>query len=80
MELPRRPDEPAEPAYRLNPEALRFAVAPFSYEYVSSRAFGRWRILDSQDAAIGSAETCAGARTAVDHLNCLASNNCLRRT
>lgn len=43
--------------------------APFSYEYIKDHAYGKWRIKDSHDSAIGSSEDEKGAQIAVEFLN-----------
>lgn len=57
------------PNFRLNSEQLAFAVGPFAYEFVPARTTGKYRLHDSKDNAVGSAETEAGAAEAVQELN-----------
>ncbi len=54
---------------RLNSYEMPFAKAPFSYEYIAARASGKWRIHDSQDNAVGSAESEEDAAAMVAKLN-----------
>lgn len=52
-----------------NNAELAFAKGPFAYEYISARDSGKWRIHDSKDNAVGSAESEAEAVDAVRDLN-----------
>jgi hypothetical protein len=51
--------------FRINYEQLPFTVGPYSYEYIASRVSGKWRILDANDNACGSAEDEESAKEAV---------------
>lgn len=53
----------------LNSAELAFAKGPFAYEYIAARDSGKWRIHDSKDNAVGSAESEAEAVDAVRDLN-----------
>lgn len=53
----------------INDAELAFAKGPFAYEYISARDLGKWRIHDSKDNAVGSAESEAAAMDAVRDLN-----------
>lgn len=55
--------------YRLNHEELPFTIPPYSYEFIKSRKYGKWRIHDSEDNACGSAEDEDSAKEAVNDLN-----------
>ena len=56
-------------AARINNDALSFAKRPISYEFIATRAHGKWRIRDRHDNAVGAAETEDEAREAVNRLN-----------
>ncbi|ANJ76294.1 hypothetical protein PQH03_27950 [Ralstonia insidiosa] len=55
--------------FRINEEQLSYATGPFAYEFVPSRAIGKWRLHDAKDNAVGSAEDEAAAVQAVRVLN-----------
>lgn len=55
--------------YRINYDEIPFSVPPYSYEYVGERAYGKWRLKDSKDDAVGSAEDEESAKIAVEKLN-----------
>lgn len=55
--------------YRLNEMQLPFANGPFSYELIEARSSGKWRLHDSRDNAVGSAEDEGSAIEAVRVLN-----------
>lgn len=52
-------------SFSINVEAARLATPPFSYEYVALRVRDKWRIRDSRDDAVGSAQTEEDAKAAV---------------
>ncbi|WP_321820913.1 MULTISPECIES: hypothetical protein [unclassified Burkholderia] len=55
--------------YRINACEMSIARGPFSYELIRTRQTGRWRLQDSNDNAVGSAEDEAAAIEAVRVLN-----------
>lgn len=54
---------------RVNREELPYSKGPYSYEYVSTRKEGKFRIRDQNDNAVGSADTENEARETVSRLN-----------
>lgn len=54
---------------RINREQMPFAKPPFSYEYIGARERGQYRLRDTDDNAIGSADNEVDAREAVSRLN-----------
>lgn len=54
---------------RVAEDQLPFATPPFSYEFIGTRKSMKWRVRDSKDNAMGSAETEDVAQIIVDHLN-----------
>lgn len=53
--------------YRINYDELLYTTDPYSYsyEFISARSHGKWRIRDAKDNACGSAENEASAQEAV---------------
>ena len=57
-------------SYRIYHEALRYSRGPYSWEFITRRPVGeQYRIRDSRDDAVGSADSTGDAQIAVTRLN-----------
>lgn len=54
---------------RIAGDQMPYAKGPFSYEYIADRKSNKWRIHDSQDNAVGSADSEEEAKVLVKRLN-----------
>lgn len=60
---------PIPPDSHIAYDQLPYSIPPYSWEYVRSRPFMKYRIRDSRDNAVGHAETQQAAELIIDHLN-----------